>query len=170
MKLAIWSIFSGMVYIFTMPPLRPPSTFSEHWPCFWQYLLSWKVTQKCWCKIWVIIIPKNAKFLVWYFFVNDKKASTYDHFFNLWKPYWPPCPTVQWVMMLIMFSELSLSLSAILLILPTCTSQYFGILLSTPGNSRYFKVPLCTFSNLEVLWGISSFMYFKVLLYTLRYF
>ena len=28
------------------PSLRPRSTFSEHWPWFWQYLLSKKVTKK----------------------------------------------------------------------------------------------------------------------------
>ena len=24
-------------------------------------------------------------------FLNEKQVSTYHHFFNLWKPYWPPC-------------------------------------------------------------------------------
>ena len=38
------------------PPLRPPSTFSEHWPWFWQYLLSEKFTKEVWYKIWVITI------------------------------------------------------------------------------------------------------------------
>ena len=28
--------------------------------------------------------------------INEKQVSTYDHFFNLQKHYWPPCPIVQW--------------------------------------------------------------------------
>ena len=64
------------------PLLRPPSTFSEHWLWFWQYLL--KVMKKIWCKIWVRI---SAIFLFGRFFFNEKQVSTYDHFFNLQKSY-----------------------------------------------------------------------------------
>ena len=66
-EVAIWSFFSrqGLYFHHTknQPPLRPPSTFSEHWPWFWQYLLYEKFTKKIWYKIWVITILKSAKFL-----------------------------------------------------------------------------------------------------------
>ena len=48
-KLAILSFFSrhGLYFHHTknQPPLRPPSTFSEHWPWFWAYLFSEKVVK-----------------------------------------------------------------------------------------------------------------------------
>ena len=69
-EVAILSFFSRHGLFFhhakNQPPLRPPSTFSEHWPQFRQYLLSEKVMKNIWCKTWVVTIPKNAKFLVWW--------------------------------------------------------------------------------------------------------
>ena len=64
-KLAILNFFSrhGLYFHHTknQPPLRPPSTFSEHWPWFWPYLFSEKVMKLFWYKIWVIIFTKSAK-------------------------------------------------------------------------------------------------------------
>ena len=69
-KVAILSFFSKHGLYFhhakNQPSLRPPSTFSERWPKFWQHLLSEKVMKKIWCKIWVVFIPRNTKFLVWW--------------------------------------------------------------------------------------------------------
>ena len=64
-KLAILSFFPwyGLYFHHTknQPPLRPRSTFSEHWPWFWPYLLSEKVMKFFWYKIWVKIFTKSAK-------------------------------------------------------------------------------------------------------------
>ena len=49
-KVAILSFFpqDGLYFQHAknQPPLKPLSTFSEHWPWFWQYLLSKNVTKK----------------------------------------------------------------------------------------------------------------------------
>ena len=64
-EVAIWSFFSrqGLYFHHTknQPPLRPPSTFSEHPSRFWPYLLSEKVMNFFCYKIWVIIFTKSAK-------------------------------------------------------------------------------------------------------------
>ena len=60
-----WAFFSrhGPYFYHTknQPLLRPPSTFSEHWPWFWPYLLSEKVMKFFWYKIWAIVFTKCAK-------------------------------------------------------------------------------------------------------------
>ena len=85
-EVAIWSFFSrqGLYFHHTknQPPLRPPSTFSEHWPWFWQYLLSGKFTKKIWYKIWVITISKSAKFLAWEVYWKRNKSLLLSFFFK----------------------------------------------------------------------------------------
>ena len=85
--------------MFTMkknqPLLRPPSTFSEHWLWFWQYLLSKKETKKMVQNLGQNH-PDKCKISCLVGFFNEKQVYTYDHLFNLQKPYWPPCPIVQW--------------------------------------------------------------------------
>ena len=63
------------------------------------YVLSKKVTTKIWCKIWVIIIPTSA--------LMRNKCLLMTIFFNLQKPYWSPCPIVQWrILQQLSFSRL----------------------------------------------------------------
>ena len=98
-EVAIWSFFSrqGLYFHHTknQPPLRPPSTFSEHWPWFWQYLLSEKFTKKIWYKILIITISKSAKFFAWEAYWKRNKSLLLTFFFNPQKPYRPSCPIVQ---------------------------------------------------------------------------
>ena len=68
------------------PPLGPPSTFSEHWPWFWQYLLSGKFTKKIWYKIWVITISKSAKFLAWEVYWKRNKSLLLTFFLTFKTP------------------------------------------------------------------------------------
>ena len=89
-EVAIWSFFSQRALYFhhakNQPPLRPPSTFSEHWPKFWEYLLSEKFMKFFWYKIWVATIPKNAKFLVWWVYWRRNKGLVLPTFCTLENP------------------------------------------------------------------------------------
>ena len=89
-EVAIWSFFSRRALYFhhakNQPPLRPPSTFSEHWPKFWEYLLSEKFMKFFWYKIWVATIPKNAKFLVWWVYWRRNKGLVLPTFCTLENP------------------------------------------------------------------------------------
>ena len=62
-EVAIWSFFSrqGLYFHHTknQPPLRPPSTFPEHWPSFLPYLFSENVLKLLWYKIWVMFWLKK---------------------------------------------------------------------------------------------------------------
>ena len=88
-KLAILNFFSrhGLYFHHTknQPPLRPPSTFSEHWPWFWPYLFSEKVMKLFWYKIWVIFWSKNHFLQLWgVFWLRNKHLllSTFCSFQN----------------------------------------------------------------------------------------
>ena len=69
--------------------LRSPSTFSEHLPWFWPYLLSKKIMKTFWYKIWVITISKSAKFLAWEVYWKRSKGLLLTFFLTFKNPIGP---------------------------------------------------------------------------------